>query len=430
MKITKQEEPFILFFSLFILLSFIIGFILNENSAGAGGINGDFSLIWNNLQLFKDSIFDNLDSSEYSDSRTPLIYIFHVLFNPFIETQYQFRLSVFFISLLCPFVFYFILKEKYNNTNRYLIVFISSLILLSPYFRTTAYWGLGENYAILFVLISYFLFKKKNFVNITLKNKKIINLFLLAASSSLCVYFDQKLLIIPLIIFTSIIFNKNINNKIKILLAFFYFFFSIPFLYLIFLWKGILPPEALSAREVGTKFNIFNIGYASTIISFYFFPFLLIQKKKFFNIFLNFFRKENSIYFIMFAIYLLLIIFNSNFSDVGSQGNGVVHKFTSLFLKNINLQFIFTIFSFFISWIIINIFLEKKIIEKVIIYYFLIISYFIYPIYQEYFDPIILILIFTFFQIKIIINFKNILFLSFYLLIFLTISIFYYTKII
>ena len=156
MKITKQEEPFILFFSLFILLSFIIGFILNENSAGAGGTNGDFSLIWNNLQLFKDSIFDNLDSSEYSDSRTPLIYIFHVLFNPFIETQYQFRLSVFFISLLCPFVFYFILKEKYNNTNRYLIVFISSLILLSPYFRTTAYWGLGENYAILFVLISFF----------------------------------------------------------------------------------------------------------------------------------------------------------------------------------------------------------------------------------------------------------------------------------
>tara|TARA_B110000259_G_scaffold109885_1_gene125655 strand:+ start:624 stop:1913 length:1290 start_codon:yes stop_codon:yes gene_type:complete len=429
MKIIKKLDLFILFFSLLILFSFIVGFILDENSAGAGGFNADFSIIWKNLQLFKNSIFENLNSLEYQDSRTPAYYILHVLFNPFIETQYQFRLSVFFISLLCPVIFYFTLREKYKKVDKYLIILISSLILLSPYFRTTAFWGLGENYSILCLLVSYFLFQKGNFANANINNKTIITLFLLSVSSSLCVYFDQKLLIIPCIIFISIIFNKKIDYKIKILLAFFYFLLSIPLLYLIFLWEGILPPFAQNARQVGVKFNIYNIGYVTTIIAFYFFPFLFFQKKKCINIFLNFFRKENLIFFFLFLIYLFLVTFYSNFSDVPFPGNGVIHKLVSLSSINSNLQFIYTLFFFFVSWIVINIFLEKKIFDRIIIYYFLTISFFIYPIYQEYFDPLIIVLIFTFLKNKLIINFKNIFILSLYLSIFLIIANLYYSKI-
>ena len=99
MKIKKIESFFALGFSFIIFFSFIAGFVLRENSAGAGGINGDFYLIWKNLELFKSGILNNLNSEEYNDSRTPLAYILHVLFNPFIETQNQFRLSVLFISI-------------------------------------------------------------------------------------------------------------------------------------------------------------------------------------------------------------------------------------------------------------------------------------------------------------------------------------------
>ena len=268
MKAKKIESLFTLGFSLVIFFSFIGGFILRENSAGAGGINGDFYLIWKNLDLFKNNILDNLNSKEYNDSRTPLAYILHVLLNPFIETQNQFRLSVLFISLLCPIFFFLTLREKYKNVDFSLTVLISSLILLSPYFRTTAFWGLGENYAILFTLISYYLFQKIKFENTFINNKNIFLIFLLALSSSISVYFDQKLLIIPFIVFVSVIFNKKIDNKIKILLTFFYFILSMPLLYLIFLWGSILPPDAQGSRQAGVKFNIFNIGYASTIISF------------------------------------------------------------------------------------------------------------------------------------------------------------------
>ena len=61
MKAKKIESLFTLGFSLVIFFSFIGGFILRENSAGAGGINGDFYLIWKNLDLFKNNILANKD---------------------------------------------------------------------------------------------------------------------------------------------------------------------------------------------------------------------------------------------------------------------------------------------------------------------------------------------------------------------------------
>ena len=397
MEIIKKKEFFILLLSLFILLSYFIGFYLNENSAGAGTANGDFTLIWENLQLYNNGILKNLDSPLYSDSRTPLAYILHVLFNPFIDSEYQFRVSVLFISLLCPIFFYLSLKTKYKNIDKYLAIFISSLILLSPYFRTSAYWGLGENYGILFLLISYLLFEKKRYLGKNLNLEQIINLFLLTFCSSLCVYFDHKLLIIPLFCFCSIVFNKNNNNHIKILLTLFYLIFSIPFLYLIYLWSGILPPLPNSARYAGSEFYIFNIGYTATIIAFYLIPFLVFfQKKSFFFFFFD------------------------------EMGKGWLHKLVIFLFENKNIQYTVTLFSFFVSWILICIYFDQKIFDKIIIYFLLIISFFIYPIYQEYFDPLIIILIFTFLQKKIIINNKNVFILCAYLSVLLILSNLFY----
>ena len=50
------------------------------------------------------------------------------------------------------------------------------ILTLSPYFRTTAYWGLGENYAFIFVILTSLLlenFKKdiliQSDLNLTLR---------------------------------------------------------------------------------------------------------------------------------------------------------------------------------------------------------------------------------------------------------------------
>ena len=77
--LTNRESIFI---SLIIIFYFFYGFYTNENSAGAGGYDGDFKLIWSNLELLRNGILANLDSPLYNDSRTPLSYILHIYFNP------------------------------------------------------------------------------------------------------------------------------------------------------------------------------------------------------------------------------------------------------------------------------------------------------------------------------------------------------------
>ena len=84
----KLEEKSSLLAVLLILIYFFYGFFSNEISAGAGGYDGDFKLIWSNLQILREGIILNLDNPNYSDSRPPLSYILHILVNPFISSPF------------------------------------------------------------------------------------------------------------------------------------------------------------------------------------------------------------------------------------------------------------------------------------------------------------------------------------------------------
>ena len=88
MEIQKKINYTTLTLTTIIVILFFLGFYNNENSAGAGNLQGDFGHIWHNLGLFKNEIIGSLNNEAYSDSRTPLAYILHVLFNPFICLLY------------------------------------------------------------------------------------------------------------------------------------------------------------------------------------------------------------------------------------------------------------------------------------------------------------------------------------------------------
>ena len=94
-KIKKSQEFLVSLLSLILFFLFVYGFYTNENSAGSGGYNGDFNHIWSNLYLLKESFLSNLNSSLYSDSRPPLSYLIHILFNPYINQIESFRVTVF-----------------------------------------------------------------------------------------------------------------------------------------------------------------------------------------------------------------------------------------------------------------------------------------------------------------------------------------------
>ena len=83
-----SKKIFSYFLIIFSILSYFVGFYLNENSAGAGSlVFGDLKNTWNNLNTFlNNSILDgvhlttSLNTDVYKSSRTPLIYIIHKIF--------------------------------------------------------------------------------------------------------------------------------------------------------------------------------------------------------------------------------------------------------------------------------------------------------------------------------------------------------------
>ena len=431
----KNNYKFFSFVLIFLsLLSFFLGFYLDENSAGGGSYLGDWSFLWPNLKLFiNNDLYTAITHENFLSNRPPLLYMLHTSLNPFVENVIAYRRSVFIISLSVPVLFYFCLKQKFNNKDNLLLILIASTIFLSPYFRTSSYWGLEENYGIISLLLTFL------FLNFFLKNKNeygykiYFQLFLLIFFSSLCIYFDQKLLIIPIICFLSIITSKKII-KLKLFSICFYFILSLPYIYLIILWGGIFPETLASAYNLGDKLYLDHIGYTSTIIAFYFVPFLLFKGKDLSTEIKNFFLKKNNYYLILlFCIYILYLLVLSNFLgqnalniDV-STGKGFIHKSSLiLFKNNFIIREIFIYFSFLISWVILLIFIGKSFKNGLILLYFFLASVLTRPLMQEYFDPLIFIIILTFFSSKIFINYKNATILFFYFAIFLAGSNIYY----
>jgi len=442
--LNKKDYPYI---SLILLIatSYIFGFLFQENSAGGGTI-GELNHHWENFQLFLNNDFLNAieltkggkDSlgMDYDSSRTPLLSILQAFFLSFFDVSKEFKpeeltyfkLISFSISLFIPFVFYLCLKKKYKETSDIILVLLSvSILLLSPYFRTSAFWGFAENCTLLSMLLSYyFLF---DFISLTKSgktNELKIKIFYVTFFSSLCVYFDVKAAIIPLLCFFVII-KSNINLKNKSLAMFYYIIFSLPFLYFFYLWGGPIPPEQIEGRQAG--FNIFleNIGYSISIISFYILPLLLFKFKSIKE--LKSFLVYKRIY-IFFTITVLYLVALNLFFDYNSQiflGKGFLHKTIEILIENGTLKVILTNISFFICILILFLFFDQKL-DYFIILFFIISSSFSSWLFQEYFDPIILLLAFTFFSTKIFITSKNTLFLFAYQSVFLVSAILYYNN--
>ena len=416
-----QKNIFIYPIILLTIISYFLGYIFNENSAGAGLYSGDLGHVWKNLQIYlNNGTFESISSPEIYSNRPPLLYLLHKYINPLTGNIDQFRLSVFLISMVSPILFYLCLIKKFIKTKRIFLAVIAVTILLSPYYRTSSYWGLEENFGLISTLISIFFFLQYE------KNKSNKNLFLSILFSSLCVYFDQKLLIIPLIFFIKIFFsNKDINKKVMLILI--YFFFSIPYIYLIYKWNGIFPISHKELHDFNTVLWD-NLIYAITIMAIYFVPFLFLFNSTLFS-----FKKllKNKIFLSSILSILFFIIclefyyvrpefeFHSNF-----DGGGAIRKLLFLIFDSSGNQKFFLFITTLLLWPIICIFINKN--NFYIILYFLIISLFIYPLYQETFDPILMILIVFFFLEEQKINFKNVVFINLYFAAFLISSIIYY----
>ena len=412
-------------FTLVALISFFLGFSFDEVSMGAGGFDGDFKFVKRSIILFSEnSLSESIKLFSNTSNRPPLIYIMHEYLNPFFNNELGFRRSVFILSLSIPILFYFCLAEKFPEIDNTILIFFSSIIFLNPFIRTSSYWGLEENYAIITTLASILVFLKLSKIDKNKSNYKLI--FLLTFFSSLTIYFDQKFLIIPLICFLNIFFGK-FTFQSKVFTIFCYSIFSIPYIFLIKLWGGIFPSNIY---HVGKQFYFHHFGYALTIIAFIFFPFMFLKsaniKEKLFE-----FIKEKKMLLILFSIiffYLIILFFfyDDTFISNHLDGGGIVKKISLIFFEDVFFRKLLIFFSVFFSWFFIFFFLEKNIFNILLTSYFLLFSTIVRPFYQEYFDPIIFLLLIFLYKINFKITLKRVYFLYFYFLFFLVGTNIYY----
>jgi len=395
MVISKNNALYIILI-LISLSSFIYGFVIREDSAGGGKF--DFSNTWTNQKIFNENTaiasIKNTKTSEIQlsiNSHFPTSYIVNKFLNPFSKNKENFLISIFILNLFLPIIFFLILKKTHKKQNFYLLACFSSIIYLSPYYRTSSYWAGMENYGLLMMVISYY------FYSIYLKeaNKKKKYILIFSIFSCLCVYFDQKLALIPLIY--TYLFLKHENNKINI--SFYIiinFILSLPVFSLIYYWGSLISPHDTISRSFGTLY-LEQIGYFFTIISFYLIPYIFIFYKKIFQFVVSN-KKYFTILFCLFSVYLILILsFPTNYFQWDNIGKGWAHKLSRLIFENNFSQKIFVYFIFFISIFAFFAVAQKRTLLIFFSIFFIPISLLILPFFQEYLDPLVFIFLSLFF---------------------------------
>ena len=142
-----------------IIISFFLGYFLRENSAGGGA--EFYRLSWPIIQsLKKDFLFTIKNYASFGDATIPFSHIINAFLNPFSDNLAEFQLSVTLISFFIFFVFAVILKKNFSNINFTDIFLTSSIILLLPFYRTSAFWGKNENYGWLFLILAFYFFSR------------------------------------------------------------------------------------------------------------------------------------------------------------------------------------------------------------------------------------------------------------------------------
>jgi hypothetical protein len=415
-----------------IIFSYAVGFMFSENSAGGAIV--DFEFVKKNILAFENKSFleaikltATKNNEIYQSTRAPGFYVFNKYLNPFTDNIRFFQAYITILSLLIPILLFFNLKIKFKNTNIYFLIFTSSLVLLSPYLRSSAFWGIEENFGIVMVGFSALFYQL--YKNSKSKNYEIIYLMFLALFSSFCVYSDQKLIIIPLITLIFVILSKkNIYNKI--FLIFLYIIFSIPFIYLIKLWGNITPSADGASRGIDIltlDLNYHYMGYTVSILAFYLFPFFFFLKDKKKSL-LNLFKdKKNYFFIIFFVVYLIYFLFYYSLDGFYYMGGGVFQKLTKILFDSLLVQKIILSLIFLISWILILVFSDRNVMNFIVLAILPILSVFISPaLFQEYFDPLIFFLILIYLKKKFFFNLKRCIFIFSYFTSFLLIAIIYY----
>ena len=423
--ILSKTNMFKKIFSCLIVISFFLGYFFKENSAGGGPEFYDLS--WPIIQSFKTDFLYTLENyGSFRDYTIPFSHILNSYLNPFSNNLENFQLSVTIISFIIFLIFYFVISKIYKETNSLDIFLLSSVILLSPFFRTSAFWGKNENYGWLFLILAfYFFYRIKEDISKSPNNKNTLNIMFFCFWSACALYSRQAFVFLPFSYFLYLFFN-NANKKIIFTSIIFFAIFSIPGFFVIWFWGDVYPslPEGMAPHGglIGGYIQFINILKNFPILlsffGFYFLPILFIE---FYNLgYKVLVNKYFKSFFLSFAIFIFLSQTDLlNYLGEYTLAGGAILKVNYLIMKkNFLLLLLFSAIGFSVLF---RLFTENPRNNLVILLPMLVIYGFPRFLYQEYVEPLILIIFFL--TLKTDLQkwyFKNISFSNFILLAYFT----------
>jgi len=365
------------------ILSIFFGFLFNEDLS-TGGAKFDFHITLNAIKELSNLSFK--DFSVYT-RHFPLHYILLSIPYGFLNDDYVLRIIYLIFSFLLPAFFYLNLKQIYNDQKTNILLICFSLLFL-PFFRSSSFWANSHLTALIFLLIGN-LFYLKSF-----KEKKIykyLNLFFL----SLATYSLQSYAIF----YAFYLFQYYNNSTIKefIFILFFCILLAIPgFVFIL--------------SEVGAR-SFYSIGFSKDIsyslitnfsIIFFYYCFLIFNKESFMVLKTSFCETKKMELGILILLFFICVYF---FDYKQLSGGGFFYKISKLTFNN-NLIFFL---SSFLGMLITLLIIKKEFKFLYIIILINIMSSHNY-VFQKYFEPIFILLIFVLFKNFLsnnILNFKK-----------------------
>ena len=399
------------------ILSLFVGLIFQENSAG-GAIH-DINHLLPYIDKFQEGFKTGMEYYLNNiNIHSPFFFILISYLNNLFNNIFYTEILYILISSVLPILFYRILKIKFDY-NKNLLFLVSCLIFISPYFRSSAIWLLGDNLALIFFSISIIYYLK--FSN----DKNNRNFYLCITAIIICCYIRYYYALFYFFYLFSV--YREINNKFFLIILTYSFIISIPAFFYIYLIVNNY--NFIDTVYTYSKLNYFgNIFTILSIILFYIFPFITSDLK---TIKKHYLENKKEIIFLSFPliiIYFLDIIFNNNLIDFSPLGGGVFNKLLNLIELDLKISLL-TIS--IISILILNFYLRTKFIKNYTLMALFILSFPMYTLFQKYFDPLIYIFLFgliTFSEKKCLLNINKSKLLSIYLyfLSFYFFSLFYY----
>ena len=381
----KKNYLFIVFY-----ITILIGFYFDEDLLG--GAKHDYFFHIRFIELFSKDLIEGISIYGYEDylvRNSPIFYIFLSQLNKLIGLE-TIRLLNSISSLLLALIFYRCLKIKFKTTNNEILKILSCIIFLSPTVRSHAIWPYPIMWGLIFFTISVYYFLK--FKNIKIRENKYfyISIIFLVISSYIHISFS-----VFAIYYFIYFFKNNKFNFSFIKFIIFIFIISIPAIWFVFFREGIYFFKGPEGFEM-TYFDIFNIfnkiAIISTIMFFYLIPFF--DNKLIFKDIKKFTIAE--ILSVILIFILCLIFFNYPYT--GSFGGGYFFKLSNLILSN---NILFHLFFLITLLLFIKIF-EYNFYNFLLIFILLICYNLQFTIYIKYYDPLLFILYFSLFEIRIV----------------------------